>query len=418
MIKSKVAFDFEHKISHSWKALRHRNFKLFFAGQGISVIGTWMTRMATSWLVYRLTNSALLLGIVSFSGQIVPFLLQPLAGVWVERLDRQKILVWTQVAAGIQSLIMAVLTLLHVINLWEIIALSILQGVVNAFDTPARQSFLVQMVDDKADLGNAIAINSSIQNGARLIGPTFAAIVIGAFGEGWCFLIDGISYIPVIVSLLMMRIKKEEARKHATMMEQMREGWTYVSTFMPVRNILILFFITSLMGYPYTVFLPVFAREIFHGDAHTLGILTSASGLGALASALSLVFRKSVDGLIHVVQFAAGLLGIALVLFAFSHVFWASLIFLFLAGFGLMQVAAGCNTVIQSVVTEDKRARAMSYYAMAFYGAAPIGSLFSGILAEKIGVNHTVMITGVCCLLGSIWFYFEVPKFKELLQRK
>jgi MFS family permease len=280
-------------LSHAWRALRHRNFKLFFFGQSISLLGTWMTRLATSWLVYRLTHSALLLGLVGFSGQILTFALGPFAGVWIERLNRRKLLVWTQAAAAVQSLAMAALTLAHIITIREIIALSALQGVINAFDLPGRQSFLVQMVDDRADLSNAIAINSSMANGARLIGPALAGLVIAAVGEGWCFLIDGVSYFAVIASLLLMRIKPLVVQRAATsMFEQMREGWDYVRTFRPVRTILLGFALLSLMGWPYAVLLPIFAGQVLHGGPHTLGWLTGASGIGALASALSLAFRR------------------------------------------------------------------------------------------------------------------------------
>src|ERR1700728_34026 len=269
-------------LSRAWRALRHRNFRLFFSGQSISLIGTWMTRLATSWLVYHLTHSALLLGVVSFAGQIVSFVLGRFAGVWVERLNRRKLLVWTQALASVQSLAMAALTLAHVITLWEIIALAALQGLINAFDMPARQSFLVQMVEDRNDLSNAIAINSSMVNGARLIGPAIAGLVIAAVGEGWCFLIDGVSYFAVIASLLVMRIRPLDIRRAtASMFEQMREGWDYVRTFRPIRAILLLFALISLMGYPYSVLLPVFAAQVLHGGDTTLGWLTGASGIGA-----------------------------------------------------------------------------------------------------------------------------------------
>lgn len=399
------------RISHAWRALRHRNFKLFFFGQGISVIGTWMTRLATTWLVYRLTHSALLLGVVSFAGQIVAFALGPLAGVWVERLNRRKLLVWTQAAAAVQSFAMAALALAHVITLSEIIALAVLQGLINAFDMPARQSFLVQMVEDRNDLSNAIAINSSMVNGARLIGPAIAGVVIAAVGEGWCFLIDGISYLAVIASLLMMHIAPPMIRRNATsMLEQMREGWDYVRTFWPIRTILLLFALISLMGYPYMVLLPIFAAQVLHGGPATLGWLSGASGIGALVSALSLAARKSVAGLARMLQIAAAMLGCALMLFGLSHTLWLSLALMVLAGFGLIQVASVSNTLIQSLVTEDKRARVMSYYTMAFFGAAPFGSLLAGALAQRIGAPHTVFVSGVCCVAGSLWFTFHLSK--------
>jgi MFS family permease len=404
-------------MSHAWRALRHHNFKLFFFGQSISVIGTWMTRLATGWLVYRLTHSALLLGVVSFAGQIVSFALGPFAGVWVERLNRRKLLVWTQAAAAVQSLAMAALTLSHAITLWEIITLTALQGLINAFDMPARQSFLVQMVEDRNDLSNAIAINSSMANGARLIGPAIAGLVVGAFGEGWCFLIDGLSYFAVIASLLLMRIAPLNIRHNTTsMLEQMREGWDYVRTFRPIRTILLLFSLVSLMGYPYGVLLPVFAGQVLHGGAYTLGWLTSASGIGALVSGLSLAARRSVLGLTRIVQIAVATLGGALILFGLSHVLWLSLVLMVFVGFGLMQGAAVSNTIIQSLVPEDKRARVMSYYTMAFFGAAPFGSLLAGTLAHRIGAPHTVIITGAFCVAGSLWLTFELPKVREAMR--
>jgi MFS family permease len=399
-------------MSHAWRALRHRNFKLFFAGQSISVIGTWMTRLATSWLVYRLTHSVLLLGIVSFAGQIVSFALGPFAGVWVERLNRRKLLVWTQAAAAVQSLAMAALTLTQVVTLWEIIALAALQGLINAFDMPGRQSFLVQMVEDRNDLSNAIAINSSMANGARLIGPAIAGLVIGAVGEGWCFLVDGVSYFAVIASLLLMRIQPMNVRRNgSSMLEQMREGWDYVRTFRPIRIILLL-----LMGWPYAVLLPIFAGQVLHGGPHTLGWLTAASGIGALASGLSLAVRKSVVGLTRMLQIATAMLGGALILFGLSHTLWLSLVLMVLVGFGLMQGASVSNTIIQSLVPEDKRARVMGYYTMAFFGAAPFGSLLAGMLAHRIGAPHTVIVTGAFCVAGSLWFTLKLPKVNAVIR--
>jgi MFS family permease len=405
-------------VSHAWRALRHRNFRLFFFGQTISMIGTWMTRIATSWLVYRLTHSALLLGFVGFAGQIISFVLGPFAGVWVERMNRRQLLVWTQAAAAAQSLALAALTLAHSINLWEIIALTALQGLINAFDMPARQSFLVQMVDDRNDLGNAIAINSSMANGARLIGPAIAGVVIGVAGEGWCFLIDGISYFAVIASLLVMHIKPLDIRRNAaSMLEQMREGWDYVRTFRPIRTILLLFAVINLMGYPYSVLLPVFASQVLHGGAATLGWLAGASGIGAVVSGFSLAMRKSSEGLTRMLQISAAILGGSLFLFGLSHTMWVSLLLMAFTGFGLMQCASVSNTIVQSLVTEDKRARVMSYYTMAFFGAAPFGSLLAGGLANRIGAPHTVMFTGACCIAGALWFTLELPKIGTVMQR-
>lgn len=400
-------------IAHSWRALRHRNFQLFFFGQSISLIGTWMTRLATAWLVYRLTHSALLLGVVSFSGQIVSFLMGPLAGVWVERMERRRLLVMTQAAAAVQSLALAALTLANVITLGEIIALMAFQGLINAFDMPGRQSFLIQMVEDRGDLANAIAINSSMANGARLIGPAIAGLVIAAFGEGWCYLIDGVSYFAVIASLLLMQIPALSGREAgSSLLEELREGWNYVSGFRPIRTILLLFALTCLVGWPYSVLLPVFAGNVLHGGAHTLGWLTAASGVGALSSALALAMRRSVVGLTRTAQAAAALLGVGLILFGLSHVLWLSLFLMVVVGFGLIQVMAVSNTIIQSLVPDDKRARVMSYYTMAFFGAAPFGSLIAGALAQHIGAPYTVVTTGTFCLAAVGWFSAELPKIR------
>jgi MFS family permease len=399
------------------RGLRHRNFRLFFMGQGISLVGTWMTRLATSWLVYRLTESALLLGLVTFSGQIVSFALQPLTGVWAERFDRHKIMIWTQFAAGLQSLVLATLTLTHVINLWQIILLSVIQGVINAVETPARQAFVFDMVDNREDLGNAIAINSSMQNGARLIGPAIAGVVIAIVGEGWCFFLDGVSYLPVVASLFMMRLKPAPARTDTkSIFEQMREGLDYVRKSRAVRSILILFALTSLMGYPYSVLMPVFATKILHGGPNTLGLLMGASGLGALISALSLTMRTSIKGLSRVIQIASGLLGLSLILFGLSTHLWLSVGLLVIVGYGLIQTATASNTIIQSIVPDNMRARVLSYYAMAFFGSAPLGSLLSGIIAEVIGAPLTIIGTGVFCLFGCLWFTFEIPKMKAAHQ--
>jgi MFS family permease len=393
-------------ISHAWRALRHRNFRLFFSGQSISLIGTWMTRIATSWLVYRLTGSALLLGLVGFMGQIPTFLLAPFAGVWVDRLDRRRVLLWTQALAAAQSLLLAGLTLSKRITIGEILILSAFQGLINAFDMPGRQAFLVQMVEDRKDLGNAIAINSSMVNLARLLGPSLAGVVIAAFGEGYCFLIDGLSYFAVIASLALMHIKPLPGRSAvaSSMWVQLKEGWAYVSGFAPVRTILLLFALVSLMGMPFVVLMPIFASQVLHGGPHTLGMLMGASGVGALVSALSLAVRKTVLGLGRMIPIAAACFGTGLILFGLSHVMWFSMLMMLLVGFGMMQGMAASNTIVQTLVPEDRRGRVMSYYTMAFVGMAPFGSLLAGGLAHWLGAPRTVMITGSVVILGALWF--------------
>ena len=405
------------RYAHAWRALRHRNFRLFFAGQGISLIGTWMTRIATSWLVYRLTGSALLLGVVGFSGQILTFLLAPFAGVLVDRLNRRNLLVWTQVLSAVQSLAMAGLTLARVITIHEIIILAAFQGLIDAFDMPGRQSFLVQMVEDKQDLGNAIALNSSIVNVARLIGPALAGLIIAAVGEGYCFAIDGVSYFAVIASLLMMRVTASEAKRATlSMMEQLKEGWVYVSNFAPIRTILLLFSVMSLMGMPFLVLMPIFASQVLHGGPHTLGFLMGASGVGALISAVSLAFRKSVRGLTTMIQVASMIFGVGLVLFGLSRSLPISLLLMLITGFGMMQGLAASNTVIQTLVPEDKRGRVMSYYTVAFVGMAPFGSLLAGFLAHRLGAPHAVMITGACCIVGSAWFTTQLKSIRDVMR--
>jgi MFS family permease len=396
----------EGGISHAWSALRHRNFRLFFTGQSISLIGTWMTRIATSWLVYRLTGSALLLGLVGFMGQIPTFLLAPFAGVWVDRLDRRQVLLWTQALAAAQSLVLAGLTISKRITIGEILILSAFQGLINAFDMPGRQAFLVQMVEDRKDLGNAIAINSSMVNLARLVGPSLAGLVIAGFGEGYCFAIDGVSYFAVIASLALMQIKPLPGRDAAaaSMWAQLKEGWTYVSGFAPVRTILLLFALVSLMGMPYVVLMPIFASQVLHGGPHTLGLLMGASGVGALISALSLAVRKTVLGLGRMIPIAAASFGAGLVLFGLSHRMWLSMLLMLVTGFGMMQGMAASNTIVQTLVPEDRRGRVMSYYTMAFVGMAPFGSLLAGSLAHWLGAPRTVMITGSVVIMGAIWF--------------
>jgi MFS family permease len=408
----------ESGFAHAYRALRHRNFRLFFAGQSVSLIGTWMTRVATAWLVYRLTKSAVLLGTVSFAGQIPTFLLAPLAGVLVDRWNRRTVLVWTQALAMIQSLALAFLTLTHRITIAEVLALSAFQGCINAFDMPGRQSFMLEMVESRDDLQNAIAINSSMVNLARLVGPSLAGMLIAVTSEGWCFFIDGISYIGVIVSLLAMRVPSRQAAAKArdSMLVQLKEGWDYVRGFAPIRNILLLFALVSLMGIPFVVLMPIFAAQVLKGGPHTLGFLMGAMGVGSLGSALSLVLRKSVRGLLKMIPIAAAVFGLGLILFGLSHQLWLSMLLLLLVGFGMMQGLTASNTIIQTIVPEDKRGRVMSYYTVAFVGMSPFGSLLAGALATAIGAPWTVMLSGVCCILGAAWFLTRMKGIRKVMR--
>ena len=394
------------------RALAHRNYRLFFSGQSVSLVGTWITRVATSWLVYRLTHSALLLGVVGFWGQIPSLVLSPIAGVYVDRWDRHKILVWTQVLSALQSLALAILALSNTITVAWIIILQVAQGVINAFDTPARQSFVVQMVDDPADLPNAIALNSTMVNASRIIGPSIGGLIIAAVGEGWCFMIDAISYLAVIASLLAMRVAKKPVRPRGAMLDELRAGFKYVVGFAPVRTALTLLAIVATMGMPYTVLMPIIATNVLHGGAHTLGFLMTASGAGAVCGALYLASRTSVLGLGRIMMLATMTFGIGLIAFGFTRVFWLALLVLPFVGGGMMVEMASTNTILQTITEEHLRGRVMAFYTMAFLGTAPIGSLIAGVAASRIGASNTIVLGGVACILGALWLGMRLPTLR------
>lgn len=400
------------------RTLHHRNFRLFFGGQGISLIGTWMQQIAMSWLIYSLTGSALVLGIVGFAGQIPTFLLAPFAGVLVDRWDRHRILVFTQTLAMIQAFILAFLVMRGTIAVWHILALSVFLGLVNGFDIPARQSFIADMIIEKReDLGNAIALNSAMFNGARLLGPSIAGMLIAVAGEGMCFLINAVSYLAVIAALLAMKItpRKTEA-KGTRVLHELMEGYTYTFNFAPIKSILLLLGLVSLMGVPYTILMPIFAKDILHGGPHTLGFLMAASGAGALIGAIYLASRKSVRGLGKIIAVSTSIFGIGLIAFSLSSVLWLSMLLMLLTGFGMMVQMASSNTVLQTIVDDDKRGRVMSFYTMAFMGAVPFGSLLAGSFASRIGAPSTLMIGGVFCILGSVMFARRLPLLRETIR--
>ena len=395
------------------RALKSRNYRLFFGGQTVSLVGTWMTRIATSWLVYRLTDSAALLGFVSFAGQIPMFFLGPIAGVWVDRWDRHRTLVITQTLSMIQSFALAVLALTHVINIWEILLLSLMQGLINTFDMPSRQAFVVQMVEHRDDLSNAIALNSSMVNASRLVGPAIAGIVIAAWGEGFCFLFDGISFLAVIGSLLAMRIASGPRRTtERNIWHELQEGWRYVVDSVAIRSILTLLALVSLLGFPYSVLMPIFASDILHGGPHTLGFLMAASGVGALIGAVLLAMRKSVLGLGRYIALCAALFGVSLIGFSLSRMLWLSMILMATTGFGFMQQMASSNTVLQTIIQDEKRGRVMAFYGMAFLGMAPFGSLLAGGLAARIGAPATLFWCGAVVVVSSIWFSRRLPAIR------
>jgi MFS family permease len=400
------------------RALRSRNYRLFFSGQVVSLVGTWMTTTATNWLVYRLTGSAVLLGTVAFASQFPAFLLGPFAGIVVDRIDRHRLLVITQTISMFQSFALAALVFSGHITLEWIIALGIVQGLVNAFDMPARQAFLLTMIESKEDLGNAIALNSSMVNLARLAGPSVAGVLIAATGEGACFFIDGVSYIAVIVGLLLMRLPPRVAAPavRRSAVQQFREGLTYALGFHPIRSIILLLAVVSLVGVPYSVLMPVFATTVFHGGPHTLGILMTCSGCGALLGALWLAGRRSVIGLGRVIPMATVLFGVGLIAFSFTHVLWLAMPCLVVAGFGFMVQMASSNTLIQTIVDDEKRGRVMSFYMMAFLGTAPFGSLIAGSLSSRIGAASTLRIGGLCCIAGAVWFASALPAIRTAVR--
>lgn len=407
----------ESKVGFLLRGLRYRNYRLFFGGQGISLVGTWMQQVAMSWLVYRLTNSAFMLGIVSFSNQIPSFVLTPLGGVLADRTNRHRVLLVTQSLSMIQAFILSVLVLTKTVEVWQIIGLGIFIGCVNAFDIPTRQSFLLDMIENREDLGNAIALNSSMFNAARLIGPSIAGIVIAVAGEGVCFLLNGISFLAVLGALLAMRIKPPKIEnQHANPLHGLREGIRYSFTFAPIRSILLLVALASVMGIPYSTLMPIFARDVLHGGSHTQGFLMSAIGLGALTGALFLASRRSVRGLGKIIAFSAGLFGFGIVIFSLSKVLYLSLLAMAVTGFGMMVQMASCNTVLQTLADDDKRGRVISLYATAFMGMMPFGSLLAGSVAKEIGAPHTLLIGGLFCLLGAFLFARNLPSWRQMVR--
>jgi len=399
------------------RALRSRNYRLFFGGQSISLIGTWITRVATSWLVFRLTGSLFLLGAVGFAGQIPMLVLAPFTGVLVDRWSRHRLLVVTQVLSMLQSLALALLVFSHHITVAWILVLQVAQGVINTFDTPGRQAFVVEMVEDRADLPNAIALNSSMVNASRIIGPSIGGVVIAAVGEGWCFMADAVSYLAVIASLLAMTVRPRDRQpREKTALQEFIDGYRYVSRFLPVRSALTLLALISLLGMPYTVLMPAIATRQLHGGANTLGFLMTASGVGALAGALYLAARRTVLGLGRAMYVAAMVFGVGLVLFSLSHVLWLSLLILPIVGAGMMITMASTNTIVQTVVEEHLRGRVMAFYTMAFLGTAPIGSLLAGVVAEHIGSENTILLGGVGCVIAGVWFALRLPRLRDIVR--
>jgi MFS family permease len=400
------------RLPFALRALRHRNYRLFFSGQLISVTGTWMQTVAQSWLVYRLTGSAVLLGIVGFAGQFPIFVLASIGGAAADRYSRYKILIATQAASMLLALALAGLTLTGTITVPLLITLAALLGVVNAFDIPARQAFVVEMVG-REDLVNAIALNSSVFNGARIVGPAIAGVLVGVIGEGWCFFANGVSYIAVLSGLFLMTLPP--ARRVAvegSALSRIAEGFGYVGRTRPVLALLLLLGLISLVAMPYAVLMPIFADEILDGGPRGLGLLMGASGVGALMGALTLAARRGVRGLGRWVAMGAAGLGIGLVLFSYSQTFWLSVAILIPMGYCMIVTMASSNTLIQSMVPDAVRGRVMAVYSMMFMGMAPLGALAAGTLGERIGAPWTVRLGGVLCVLAAGGFALRLPSLR------
>lgn len=401
----------ESRWSVGFRALKHRNFQLFFSGQFISLVGTWMQTVAQSWLVYKLTGSSLLLGSVGFASQFPVFLVAPVGGTVADRMNRHRVVIGTQVASMILAFILAGLTLTHTVQVWHIFVLAALLGVVNAFDIPGRQSFLVDMVG-REDLMNAIALNSSMFNGARVIGPAIAGILVAKIGEGWCFLVNAVSYIAVIIGLLLMKVERAPRSTSDSPLDDIIEGFHWVSNTGPIRALLLLLGLVSLVGMPYTVLMPVFADRILHGGARGLGILMGFTGIGALFGALTLALRTGVKGLGRLISICCAGFGISLIVFAFSKLFWLSAVLLIPVGFFIMLQMACSNTLIQAMVPDALRGRVMAVYSMMFMGMAPFGALLGGALADRLGAPITVAIGGAASIVGAAWFGRQLPVFR------
>ena len=400
------------KLPATLRALGYRNFQLFFGGQLISLIGTWMQNIAQAWLVYRLTGSSVLLGAVSFAGQIPIFFLAPLGGIVADRRSRRRIVIGTQTASMLLAFALAGLTLTKTVHVWHVFVLASLLGAVNAFDIPARQSFQVEMVG-KADLMNAIALNSSMFNASRVIGPAIAGILVAAIGEGWCFFANAVSYIAVITGLLLMNVEEHERGVTGeSPLESVVEGFRFVIRNLPIRAILMLLGVVSLTGMPYTVLMPIFADRILHGGPRALGWLMGCAGVGALAAALRLASRTELKGLNRWLPAASFAFGVTLIGFAWSRVFWLSACILVLVGFSMMIEMASSNTLIQSMVPDELRGRVMSVYSMVFMGLAPFGALLAGVVAGRIGAPWTVTASGIVCMTAAFVYRTQLARIR------
>lgn len=395
-------------------ALESRNYRLFFFGQIVSLIGTWMTQTASLWLIYHLSGSAFMLGIIGFVGQIPIFVFAPLAGIWVDRVNRHRLLVLTQVLSMLQSIALAALMFTHLITVHWLIALTLVQGLINAIDIPVRQALVIAFVARREHVGNAIALNSSVFNLARLVGPAIGGFVINAVGAGGCYVVDAFSYLAVIVALLMMKISlptSQREQKHPLI--EMRDGFHYAFNFHPIRAVIVTIAMISFVGFSYSVLTPMFARDVFGGDAQTLGWLMSASGVGALLGATYLGTRSGIRGIGNIITFGIVLMAVGLIGFALAVYLPFALLCLAITGAGGVLMMASSNTVLQTLVEEEKRGRVMSIFTMAFTGTMPLGNLAIGSVAETIGAKTALVGSGAICLLVGLLFYRRLPAIRK-----
>ncbi len=407
----------QRRFSEIGRSFAHRNYRLFFFGQGVSLLGTWMQQTAATWLVYRLTDSPLLLGVTNFAGQFPVLILSPFAGVLGDRWNRRRILLCTQTLAMVQAFALFCLMISGTIEVWQVIGLSFVLGCINAFEMPTRQAFVTEMVDAREDLSNAIALNSSLVNVARLVGPSVAGILIGYAGEATCFFLNGLSFLAVIVALWQMRIRPQvRNRSPGSVWHGLQEGFVYAFGFAPVRAVLLLVGLMGLAGMPYMVLIPVFAQEFLHGGPKTYGFMVGAAGVGALAGSLYLAARTSVLGLGRLLALTPMTFGLGAIAFSFSRLTWLSMACLVLTGFSMMvQIAAG-NTILQTIVDEEKRGRVMSFFAVAVLGMMPLGSLVVGSLAQWIDSPNTLRLGASVCIVGGLLFARQLPALRRIMR--
>ena len=396
-------------IRYAFRSLKYRNYRLFFSGQAVSLIGTWMQQVAVSWLAYRLTGSTIILGTVAFCAQVPVFFLSPFTGALGDRMDRRKMLFTVQIASMVQASILFFLTVTGNITAWHLILLSLALGIINSFEMPTRQAFILEMVDDKRDLPNAIALNSAVFNSSRLIGPAIAGIIVALSGEAVCFAVNSISYLASAVAFLLMRIRpSSDVIIPGNFFNDIREGFRYAAGHRLVRDVLITVAFTSFFSMMFPVLLPVFASEVLRGDSHTFGFLVSSAGAGALFATMFLAMRSSITGLGRIINVSMMAFALSVMLLAAPARLASVMVLLMIAGFSTIVVIASCNTILQTVSDSDKRGRVLSFYIMSFTGAAPLGSLTAGYVSHRIGVPYTFLCAGLVCLAASVLVFFRL----------